>query len=102
MRVAQRALLSKGRLIAQLETAAIGHATKNAWNELRVIDQTEPEEELILFVEIEVHTRIKGIAMFEKVGRIGKVSKKRAIRWSRIKVQEFDGIGIQPAGGNEI
>ena len=102
MGVTQSALLRVSSLGALLETATVRDATEDARNKLRIVSQAEAVEELILFVEIEVHTRIKRIAMFEKVRRIGKVSEKRAIRRSRIKVQEFDGIGIEPAGGNEV
>jgi hypothetical protein len=43
MRPRQYALLSESSLVTLLETAAIRYASKNAWNELGIVDQAEPK-----------------------------------------------------------
>ena len=41
----QRTLLGHRGLIALLETAAVRHATENAWNQLRIVHEAESEEQ---------------------------------------------------------
>ena len=73
MRIAQRALLRVGGLVALLETAAVRYAAENAGNKLRIVLQTEPEEQLVLVVEVDVHAGIKGVGVLEEFRRIGVV-----------------------------
>ena len=63
----QCTLLSQRGLIALLETAAVRHASENAWNELRVIHEAESVEHLILFAEIDVQPAVKGVAVFRQI-----------------------------------
>ena len=85
--IAQRALLSVGGLIALLETAAVGHAAEDTGNELRIVDQAEAEEQLVLVVEVEVHAGIEGVAMFKQLRRSGEVGEERAVGRGRIEIQ---------------
>ncbi len=68
MGVPQGALLRVRRLIALLETTAVGNAAKNAGDQLRIVHQAKPEEKLVLFVEIGIHAGIKSVAIFPEFG----------------------------------
>ena len=65
----QRALLPQGRLASFLEPSAVRDSAENAGNELRIIDQAEAEEGLILLTEVRVHAYIEGLAIFLQIGR---------------------------------
>ncbi len=59
----QCALLRQRRLRTFLEAAAVGHAPENAGNELRVVDEAEAVEDLILVAEVEVQPGVKSVAV---------------------------------------
>ena len=61
---AQRTLLSVRGLIAFLESTAVGYASKNARDELRVVHITESEEQGVFLAKIDVQPRVKRIALF--------------------------------------
>src|SRR5262249_38840956 len=91
--VAEGALLGDGRLRPLLEAAAVGDAAKDAGNELRVVDQAEAVEQLVLFVEVDVHARVERVAVFEQLGRSSEVGEERTNRvgrGGRIELQQGD------------
>src|SRR5262249_17439934 len=65
----QRALLAQRRLIAFLKAAAVGHSAKDCGDQLRIVNQAEPEKSLILRTEVHVETSIKGLAVLFEVRR---------------------------------
>src|ERR1700676_904724 len=105
VRVTESALLGYRGLSALLEATAVRYATENARNELRIVDETESEEQLVLFIEIDVHSSIEGVAMLEKMRRISEIGEKganRIARRLRIQIQKGDCIGVQPIRGNYV
>ena len=106
VRVAERALLRVRGLIALLEAAAVGDAAENAGNELRVVHQAEPEEQLVLVVEVDIHAGIEGVAMLKQLRRIGEVGEKRPDRIRRgMRIQdstELIALGSKRSGGNHV
>ena len=94
----QCALLREGGLVALLETAAVGHATENAGNELRVVHEAEAVEQLVLVAEVEVHPGVKGVAVFaEQFRGIGEIGKSDPLVGDGIEIQQLDGVRIQRA-----
>jgi len=67
MRIAEGALLGDGGLRPLLKTASVGHASKNTRNELGIIYQAEPEEQLVFLVKVDVHPGIERVAVFKQL-----------------------------------
>ena len=72
----QRALLRQRGLWTFLETAAVGHASENAGDELRVIHEAESGKHLVLVAEVEVQPGVKGVAVFADGRRSREVREK--------------------------
>src|SRR6266481_5548745 len=64
MGIAKRALLRICRLRTLLETTAVGDTAENAGNELGVVHKAETEKETVLLAKVDVHPRVKRVAMF--------------------------------------
>ena len=64
MRIAERTLLGIGSLITLLKPAAICDSTKDTGNELGIVRQAESEKQLVVLIEIHVHTGIESVAVF--------------------------------------
>src|SRR5205085_10300317 len=102
MCVAQSALLRQRGLRPLLKSPAVGHAAKDAGNELRIIDIAEAEENLVLFVYVGIGADIEGVFVFEELGGSRKIAKGSGKGWLRIKIEKLDGVRIQAIEGNDI
>ena len=64
MGIAEGALLRIRRLRSLLEAAAVRNPTKDAWNKLGVVDKTKAVKQSVLLAKVDVHPRVKRVAMF--------------------------------------
>src|SRR2546430_2394743 len=64
MRKAKRTLLGIRCLRTLLETAAVGDTAENTGNELGIVDKTKAVKQRVLLAKVDVHPRVKRVAMF--------------------------------------
>src|ERR1700731_957251 len=93
----QRALLRQGGLRTFLEAAAIGYASQNAGNELRVVYKAESVEDLILVTEGEDQAGVKSVAVLADLRRSLEVRLNRPVKRRRIEIQQLYRVRVQPA-----
>src|ERR1700731_539464 len=102
MGIGESALLRESRLVALLESTAIGDAAEDSRNELRIILVAETEEQLVFVVCVEIEPRIKCIAVFVQFWRIGEVRKKARPGRVGVQIQQLDSIRIQAADRDHV
>src|SRR6516225_1197448 len=91
--IGQSTLLRVGGLIALLETAPIRSAPKDAGDELRIVYVAKSEKELVLLIEVNIHSRIERIAMLEEFRGVAEiVAAGRRSGRVRVQVEECDRI----------
>src|SRR5271165_1921931 len=89
-------LVGLGSLDALLEAAAVSDAAEDARNILRIILIAEAIENLVLFRGVEIGPDIELVAVLEQVGADAVVVRDAGSSRSGIKLQQLDGVGIQP------
>ena len=57
------------------------------FSELRIIGQAKAEEELVLVVEVDIHSSVKCVSVLEQFWRSRKVAEKRVTGRRREKTQ---------------
>src|SRR5262245_36418687 len=96
------ALLRVSGLVSLSEAATVSDAAEDSGNELRIVGQAEAEEELVLVAEVDVHARIKRVAMLEELRRCSEVTEESRRGWVRVEVEQSNRVGVQPPRGENV
>src|SRR5258708_18100920 len=94
--VAESALFGESGLGALLKAAAIRYSSKEARDELGIVNHAGTKEHCVLIVRIQVDLCIKGSAVFYQYWRGREVRRNSPTGRRGIELQEGDGILIEP------